>query len=246
MHWLCHLIDVWPWAATEYPQASVSSSVRWGCQHWAPCLAHRSTQGLSSCSCQCWQWWDRGGLWAGVLLRNLGLSPKNRILEAFYSWERDMENSADPGGFQFCPLDKLMQPQSHCSVYFLTWDTAPVDYHIFIRASLGVSWLRGKESTCQCKRHGFDPCLGKIPHAVKQLRLWATTTDPVLWSLEAATTEPTCSNYWAHVQQLLSPRAATTEPTCSNYRSLCLPGALPLQKEAAARRSPCGTTREQP
>ena len=27
-------------------------------------------------------------------------------------------------------------------------------------------WLSGKEATCQCrkrKRHGFDPCVGKIP-----------------------------------------------------------------------------------
>ena len=24
-------------------------------------------------------------------------------------------------------------------------------------------WLNGKESTCQCRRHGFDPWVGKIP-----------------------------------------------------------------------------------
>ena len=24
-------------------------------------------------------------------------------------------------------------------------------------------WLRGKESTCQCRRHRFDPWVGKIP-----------------------------------------------------------------------------------
>ena len=28
----------------------------------------------------------------------------------------------------------------------------------------------GKESTCQCRRHGFDPWSGKIPHALEQLR----------------------------------------------------------------------------
>ena len=24
-------------------------------------------------------------------------------------------------------------------------------------------WLSGKESTCQCRKHGFDPWVGKIP-----------------------------------------------------------------------------------
>ena len=28
-------------------------------------------------------------------------------------------------------------------------------------------WLSGKESICQCKRHGFDPWSGKIPHAME-------------------------------------------------------------------------------
>ena len=24
-------------------------------------------------------------------------------------------------------------------------------------------WFSGKESTCQCRRHGFNPCIRKIP-----------------------------------------------------------------------------------
>ena len=29
---------------------------------------------------------------------------------------------------------------------------------------MGLPWqLRGKESTCQCKRHSFDPWVSKIP-----------------------------------------------------------------------------------
>ena len=32
-------------------------------------------------------------------------------------------------------------------------------------------WLSGKESTCQCRRHRFNPWSGKIPHAVGQLYL---------------------------------------------------------------------------
>jgi len=32
-------------------------------------------------------------------------------------------------------------------------------------------WLSGKESACQCRRHGFDPSSRKTPHAVEQLSL---------------------------------------------------------------------------
>ena len=35
-------------------------------------------------------------------------------------------------------------------------------------------WLSGKE----CRRHGFDPGSGKIPHGEKQLSLCATTNKP--------------------------------------------------------------------
>ena len=33
-------------------------------------------------------------------------------------------------------------------------------------------WLNGKESTCQSRRHGFDPWARKLPHAVGQLSPW--------------------------------------------------------------------------
>ena len=38
-------------------------------------------------------------------------------------------------------------------------------------------WLSGKESTCQCRRHGFDPCSGKMPHASEQLSPRATAPE---------------------------------------------------------------------
>ena len=40
-------------------------------------------------------------------------------------------------------------------------------------------WLSGQESACQCRRHGFDSLPEKIPHAVEQLSLCATTIEPV-------------------------------------------------------------------
>ena len=55
--------------------------------------------------------------------------------------------------------------------------------------------LSGEESTCQCRREGFNPQSRKIPHAVEQLRPCTTTTELVLWSPGAATSEPTRGNY---------------------------------------------------
>ena len=52
---------------------------------------------------------------------------------------------------------------------------------IIIKSWRGLSWwLRGKESTCQCRRHGFQPWLGKTPHAAEQLSLCTTVIEPVL------------------------------------------------------------------
>ena len=58
-------------------------------------------------------------------------------------------------------------------------------------------WLSDKESACQYKRHQFDPCLGKIPHATEQL--CATHH-------RACAGEPGSRNYWAHMPQLLKSR----------------------------------------
>ena len=37
-------------------------------------------------------------------------------------------------------------------------------------------WSSGKESTCQCREHGFNPWSGKIKRAAEQLKLQATAT----------------------------------------------------------------------
>ena len=50
-------------------------------------------------------------------------------------------------------------------------------------------WLSGKEPTCPCRRDGFDAWSGKTPHAMELLSPCATT-EAVLWSRGAATTEP--------------------------------------------------------
>ena len=63
--------------------------------------------------------------------------------------------------------------------------------------SLGPPWwLSGKESAFQCKRHGFDPWSGTIPHASHN-QAWA----PQLLSPYSRAQEP----------QLLRPRSMTIE-----------------------------------
>jgi len=45
-------------------------------------------------------------------------------------------------------------------------DTSKMFFSIFKGEGKGLPcWLHRKESTCQCKRHRFDPWSGKIPHA---------------------------------------------------------------------------------
>ena len=42
-------------------------------------------------------------------------------------------------------------------------------------------WLSGKESACQCKRHGFDPWTRKIPRAMEQLSLCTAMVHVQIW-----------------------------------------------------------------
>jgi len=46
-----------------------------------------------------------------------------------------------------------------------------------------IRWLSGKESGCQCKRHGFDPWVGKIPWG----RKWQPT--PIFLPVKSQTEE---------------------------------------------------------
>ena len=78
-----------------------------------------------------------------------------------------------------------------------SWDTSGTDSAsrvLLANAFVGLPWwLRGKESACQHRRHGFDPWSGKIPHACITMRV--------------------CHNYWVWA----------LEPGSCNYRSLHVP-----------------------
>ena len=94
------------------------------------------------------------------------------------------------------------------------------------------SWLSGEESTCQCREHRFSPWSRGIPHAVGQLSLCTTTTEPVLQSLGSATTEPSCCNYWS--PHALEPRASQQEKPLQWEAHTLLPesGLCSLKLEA--------------
>ena len=97
------------------------------------------------------------------------------------------------------------------------WATSPLPSGLAKEKKTGLPWrLSGKEPACQYKRHGFDPWSEEILRAMEQLTPCTATTAPLLQSLGAATTEPTCRNYW-------SPH--TREPVLWNKGS-------PLQREA--------------
>ena len=61
------------------------------------------------------------------------------------------------------------------------------------------SWLSGKEFTCQCRRHGFDPWSGKIPKATEHLSSCTTSIESTLESPGTTPAEAT-----GHVEPVLS------------------------------------------
>ena len=73
-----------------------------------------------------------------------------------------------------------------------------------VGTSLVVQWLG---IACQCRRHGFEPWSGKIPHAAEPLSPCATTTEPVCHNdgrenLHATTREKSMrSNERSHMLQ---------------------------------------------
>ena len=103
--------------------------------------------------------------------------------------------------------------------------SSKLKYNRSVRTDGLPCWLSGKEVTCQCRRHGFDPWSGKISHAMKQLSPWTTSIEPVLWSLWAAISESTYCSYWS--PNILEPvlcnkRSHSNKKfVCHNQRKAC-------------------------
>ena len=64
------------------------------------------------------------------------------------------------------------------------------------RTSFPVDPLSGYKSTWQCRGQEFNPWPRKIPHALEQLRLWATAIKAVLWTWGARTSKPMSCSDW--------------------------------------------------
>ena len=55
-------------------------------------------------------------------------------------------------------------------------------------------WLSAKESTCQHRKHWFNPRSRKSPHVAEQLSLCAATTEPVPQRPGNTSPGPACCN----------------------------------------------------
>jgi len=70
----------------------------------------------------------------------------------------------------------------------------------------GGSVVKKKKSACQCRRHKFDACSGKIPHAEEQLSPCATTTELVLYIWEPQLLKPVLCGKRSHCNEKHEPR----------------------------------------
>ena len=90
----------------------------------------------------------------------------------------------------------------------------------FFKKIVGLPWWRsGWESACQCRGHGSEPWLGKIPHAAEQLGPWATTTEPVRLEPVLRNKRGRDSERPAHCDEEWPPLAATRESPCTETKT---------------------------
>ena len=80
-------------------------------------------------------------------------------------------------------------------------------------------WFSGREYTLPCRGQVFHPWSGRIPHAVEQLNLCATTTEPVLYNWGATTTEPTHLDPVLHSRRSLHKAPHQLEKSPPSYKA---------------------------
>ena len=65
---------------------------------------------------------------------------------------------------QYSPRVKLITQLYLGLPTYLDWNIYHIVWYSFMSSLRGLPWwLSGKESTCECRRHGFDPWVRKIP-----------------------------------------------------------------------------------
>ena len=84
-----------------------------------------------------------------------------------------------PGTVFTSYLESLQQPRFNHQKTAQRWEvTCPRE--LLRSGARGLPcWLSGKESACQCRRHGFNPWSGKILRAIEQLSPCPTAAEPV-------------------------------------------------------------------
>ena len=115
-----------------------------------------------------------------------------------------------------CIIKYVIEPQVKLMI---RWPDMIGQIYSSIRSRTGLPWgFSGKESAYQCRRHRFDPWSVKIPHAIEQLRPWATTAELVL-----------------------EPRIHHQSPSGAAAKA-CTPWSLSTAREATSVRSSCTAT----
>ena len=124
-----------------------------------------------------------------VILKPKYYLPQDNSASAHASWEFDEKRCSDS---KFCTFFYYLGQNEFSQKVLTSFYSKGVFKNDPLRTSLVGS---GQKCTCQCWGHRFHPWSGKIPHATGQLSPWATTIEPVLWGLGAATTERMLHNY---------------------------------------------------
>ena len=85
-------------------------------------------------------------------------------------------------GFVLTLLSSCFLENGHdggCSHGHIAMSESEDGSHVLKMDKQGLPWWHsGWDSTCQRRRHGFEPWSRKIPHAAEQLSPCATTTEP--------------------------------------------------------------------
>ena len=115
-------------------------------------------------------------------------------------WIRSLWSQADlcltPGWINLSKGPGISAPQFFCLYNGHTNTSCGVAVTMYMKNLFIINmryrlpWRSsGWEFACQCKGHGFDPCSGKIPHALVQISPCPVATEPSLQSLQATATE---------------------------------------------------------